>query len=56
MIKYLVVAKRWNEEKQESEKYIAGAFDCYMNAIIFRDGYNSHYSSDSEIVAVLIQK
>ena len=48
--KYFVVAKRWSDEKKEIIEYIAGEFDEYMNASIFRDAYNKHYSAHSRIV------
>ena len=49
-IKYFVIAKRWDSEKKEIIKYIAGEFDSYINAEIFRNAYNEHYSATAEIV------
>ena len=50
IMKYFVIATCWNDEKKEAEKCIAGEFDSYMNASIFRDAYDKYYSTNSTIV------
>lgn len=49
-MKYFVIATKWDEKRQAQVKYIAGQFDCYMNASIFKSAYNQHYSADAVIV------
>ena len=49
-MKYFVIATCWNDEKKAAVKYIAGEFDSYMNASIFRDAYNKYYSTKATIV------
>ena len=49
-MKYFVIATHWDDKRQAPVKYIAGEFDRYMNAVLFRDAYNSYYSTDAKIV------
>ena len=48
--KYFVIAKIWDSEKKEQVEYIAGEFDLYMNASIFKNAYNKYYSANARIV------
>lgn len=50
MQKYFVIAKKWSNERQAVVKYIAGEFPSYINAAIFRDAYNVHYSANAVVV------
>lgn len=50
MKKYFVIAIHWDNEKKAQVKYIAGEFTTYINAAIFRDAYNAHYSANAEVV------
>ena len=45
-----VIATHWDEEKKAQVKYIAGEFNNFMNANIFKNAYNEHYSTDAVIV------
>lgn len=49
-MKYMVIATKWDEELAKQVKYVAGEFDIYMNAVIFKQAYNTHYSADAYIV------
>lgn len=49
-MKYFVIAIHWDEKRKAQVKYIAGQFDNYMNASIFRDAYNNYYSASAKIV------
>ena len=42
-MKYFVIATCWNDKKKEDMKCIAGEFDSYMNASIFRNAYEKYY-------------
>lgn len=54
MKKYYVIAKRWFEEHQEIREYVAGEFDNFMNACIFKDAYNEHYKTSAYIKEIKI--
>jgi len=49
-MKYFVIATHWDDKRKAPVKYVAGEFDRYMNAVLFRDAYNSYYSTDAKIV------
>ena len=49
-MKYFVIATHWDCKREAQVKYIAGEFDNYMNASLFRDAYNTHYHADAKIV------
>lgn len=49
-MKYFVIATHWDDKRKAPVKCIAGEFDRYMNAVLFRDAYNSYYSADAKIV------
>lgn len=49
-MKYMVIAIKWSSEEQKQVKYVAGEFDEFMNASIFRDAYNKFYSANAYIV------
>ena len=49
-MKYFVIATRWDDKKRAQVKYIAGEFNSYMNASLFRDAYNNHYHANAKIV------
>ena len=44
-MKYVVVATVWSHEHGKQIKKVAGMFDDFANAKIFRDAYNKHYSA-----------
>lgn len=48
-MKYLVIAVKWSEEDKKQIKYIAGAFDEFINAYIFAEAYNNHYRANATI-------
>ena len=48
--KYFVIAKHWDDSKKDITKRIAGEFTKYIDAALFRDAYNAHYSANSYIV------
>lgn len=48
-MKYFVIAVRWDDEKKEQEKYIAGEFPNFVNAVLFRNAYNTAFSTTAEI-------
>lgn len=49
-MKYFVVATKWDNNREAQIKYIAGEFDNYMNASLFKKAYNEHYSADAKII------
>lgn len=49
-MKYFVIAKRWSDKEQNTITYIAGQFETYMNAEIFKKAYNEHYNANAAIV------
>ena len=49
-MKYLVITTKWSEEQHARVDVVAGAFDSYFNASLFRDAYNKHYSASAYIV------
>ena len=49
MVKYYVVAKKYDRRLEKQILYIAGEFDSFVLAEIFRDTYNTHYSADAQI-------
>ena len=50
MKKYFVISTHWDEERKAQVKYIAGAFNDFPNANIFKNAYNEHYKADAVIV------
>ena len=48
-MKYFVIAIKWDEEKEAQVKYVAGQFNSYINAELFRNAYNDHYSANAQI-------
>lgn len=50
-MKYYVIATRWDNEKMKSVQYIAGEFNKFINAEIFKLAYNEHFSSIAKIVS-----
>lgn len=56
MKKYYVIAKKWSEKDFAIVDYIAGEFNDYMNASLFRNAYNEYYSTDAIIKEVDLLK
>ena len=50
MERYYVVAIRYNSELGRQEEYIAGEFNDYMNADIFRAAYDEKYKVTSLLI------
>lgn len=48
-MKYFVVATHWDKTRQAQVKYIAGEFNEYINASLFKAAYNEHYKADAVI-------
>ena len=49
-MKYFVIATKWDDTRKAQVKYIAGEFDSFVNANLFKTAYNQHYSANAEIV------
>ena len=49
-MKYFVIATHWDDNRKAQVKYIAGEFDNFANASIFKNAYNEHYKADAVIV------
>ena len=49
-MKYFVIATHWDEEKKAQVKYIAGEFNNFANANIFKNAYNEQYPTDAVFV------
>lgn len=50
--KYYVIAIRWDDELKKQIEYIAGKFETYSNARIFRDAYNNYYHTNAIITEI----
>ena len=50
-MKYFVIARKWEEEKQSVQTYIAGSFPDWVNANIFCKAYDEHYKAGALIVS-----
>lgn len=48
-MRYLVVTTRWDEEREVPEKLIAGVFNDFMSASIFRRAYNEYYKAEAVV-------
>lgn len=48
-MRYFVVATHLNEEREVAEKFIAGVFNDFMCASIFRRAYNEYYKADAVV-------
>lgn len=48
-MKYFVIATHWDNNRKAQVKYIAGEFDNYTNAVLFKTAYNEHYKADAKI-------
>lgn len=52
-MKYLVTAVKWDSELKEQIKYVAGEFNNYVNASIFKKAYQEYYSATNvEIIEI----
>lgn len=49
-MRYFVIAERYDYDKKAQVKYIAGEFDSFPCAKIFKDAYNEYYKADACIV------
>lgn len=49
-MKYFVIATKWDDNRKAQVKYIAGQFDDYVNASLFKRAYNDHYKADAKII------
>lgn len=49
-MKYLVVAKKWDNEKKEIVNFVAGMFDDITMASIFKRAYNDEFSANSKVI------
>ena len=50
-MKYLVVAKKWDENKKAVVDYIVGEFNEYYLAELFKKAYNENYHANVKIYA-----
>lgn len=50
MKKFFVIATHWDDQEKAQVKYIAGEFNNFVNASIFKDAYNEHYKANAVIV------
>lgn len=50
MSKFEVLTTVWSDEEKKQVKVVAGEFDRFMNAKLFADAYENHYSAKAEIV------
>ena len=52
MKRLLVIAVRWNKEKNQVENFVAGEFTEWTMARIFRDAYNAEFHANAEIIEI----
>lgn len=50
---YVVRAVHWNVDTKRQEWYIAGVFNDWVNACIFKDAYKEHYSCNEIMISDL---
>ena len=50
MKKFFVIDSHWDDQEKAQVKYIAGEFNNYANASIFKAAYNEHYKADAVVV------
>lgn len=53
MRKYYVIATRFDSESGKCKEFVIGEFTAYMNAKLFRDAYNEHYSASAFIQEII---
>lgn len=51
IMKYYVIATKWDDEKKAAIEYIAGEFTEYSMANLFKNAYNEKYKTDAKVVA-----
>lgn len=51
-MRYLVIATRWNNEKQAQTREVVGEFPTYYLASMFRDAYNQKFTADARVVDI----
>ena len=49
-MRYFVIAEKYDYDKKAQVKYIAGEFDSFSCAKIFKDAYNEYYKANACIV------
>ena len=49
-MKYMVIATKWDSKEEKQVQYVAGEFDKYFNASLFKNAYNEYYSANAYIV------
>lgn len=49
-MKYFVIITRWNSEKATKVREIAGAFERFHHAAIFKKAYEEEFKAHAEIV------
>lgn len=49
VMKYQVWAVQFDREAGAQREFMIGEFNTYMNAKLFRDAYNAHYSANARI-------
>ena len=49
-MKYFVIATKWDDNRKAQVKYIAGQFNDYVNASLFKRAYNDQYKADAKII------
>mgnify|MGYP007048983554 CR=1 FL=1 len=49
-MKFFVIATHWDYNRKALVRYIAGEFDSYTNADLFKKAYNEFYNADAKIV------
>ena len=47
---FYVVAKKWDNKREEIVRYVAGSFTEYCLASLFKRTYNEYYNTNSVIV------
>lgn len=50
MERYFVIGTHWDDEKKAQVKYVAGEFNNWMNAALFRNAYNEYFKADAHVV------
>lgn len=54
-MKYQVWALQFDSEAKCQREFMIGEFTSYMNAVIFRDAYNAHYSASARIQEIAVR-
>lgn len=51
-MKYLVIIKKWDNNKGKQVEEVAGGFNEWFNAMLFKKAYDNHYCTNAKVIDV----